>query len=248
MWKKTGYLILVLVFLMSVAGCAGSKGIDLTPEQRSHFGDLTKMAVYEKVYVEYGTYEPGITIDEITAKEISGDVYPTIRFSSKGSYTIQDESGVLYSGTFKVTGYSEGHGSGWDSCEITKPKNGLSTLPERSMVSEPEMEITESTTAETTVLTLESDVMIRLSKNYENDGYTIRVLDPAEEYEGCYDAIEYFMAYDDDELFAVYLYDSRAAAENAESMMFGGGPGRVESAESSTKIVEDSVLVVTYLK
>ena len=246
MRNKTAYLILVLAIILSVTGCAGGNKLDLTPEQRDLYSDLTKMAVYEKIYVGYGPLEPGITIDDITAEKIDGPVYPTIIFDSKGSYTIKDESGVLYSGTFKVRGHSEGHGSGWDSCEMTKPKNGFSTLPERSMVSE--QDIPESTTAETTVLTLDSDVMIRLSKKYENDGYSVRVLDPAEEFEGCYGAIEHFMAYDEGEMFDVYLYDSREAAENAEFMMFGDGSDRVKGVGATTKIVEDSVLVASYRK
>ena len=131
MIKKIGSLIIALAISLSLIGCAGKQAKELTPFERSNLESLAKGAVSFEVFSKYGI-EPGITVDTITAYDTQGDVYTRTDFTASGSYTVTDEAGDLYSGTFKVTGYSEGHGSGWDSCEITEPKNGTKVLPEQT--------------------------------------------------------------------------------------------------------------------
>ena len=134
MIRRIGYLIMILAVSFSMIGCTGKKAKDLTQREREFYQSLTQIAVYEKVNSLYGI-EPVTTVDDITAYESEPEenqVYARTEFTSTGSYTVKDGSGVTYSGTFKVTGHSVGHGDGWDSCEITPPTNGDMTLPELS--------------------------------------------------------------------------------------------------------------------
>ena len=131
MIKKIGCLIIVLAISLSLIGCTGKKAKELTPSERSNLESLAKGAVSFEVFNKYGL-EPGITVDTITAYDTKGDVYVRTDFTASGSYTVMDEAGDLYSGTFKVTGYIEGHGSYWDISEMTPPKNGTKVLPELS--------------------------------------------------------------------------------------------------------------------
>jgi hypothetical protein len=131
MFKRIGCLIIILTISLSLFGCAGNKSKELTQKEWSYFESLAKIAVASEVYSKYGS-EPGITVEKIDAYDIQGQVYVRTDFTATGSYTVYDESGKPFSGTFKVKGFSEGHGDGWDSCEITPPKNGMTTLPEQS--------------------------------------------------------------------------------------------------------------------
>ena len=240
--KRAGYLIIILAFALFLIGCGVKKESDLSSSQREYIESVTKLAVTSEVCSRYGLV-PGVTIDKISASDTSSDSYYHVDFKTTGSYTVADDSGSLYTGTFKVSGYDEAHGSGWDSCEITKPKNGASTLPEQSIVTEVTMP---ETTVQTTVMVLQSEKMIRLSKEYEKNGYSIMVCDPASEFENAYGALECFRAFNDQAYYEVYLYDSNEAASNAEYMMFGDSPDRTASNGAATKIVEDTVLVIEH--
>ena len=242
--KNIALLILILAAALSLAACGGNKKKELTASQKEHVDNITKMAVSSEVFTKYGL-EPGITIDEIKSYETNDhDIY-RLTFETSGSYTVM-ESGTMYSGTFKVKGYSVAHGSGWDSVTITDAKNGTRKLPEQSIVYETEGGQTSvQTTAEPV---LQSDAMIRLSKQYKNEGCNIQVLDPSEEFENCYGALEHFRAYSNDRYVEVFLYDSAEAAENAEFMMYGEGPDRLEGQAVSTKIVEGTILIAEYTK
>ena len=132
MGKKLVCLTAVLALALSLFGCADKKGKELTTEERSVCESVAKAAVSFEVYSKYGL-EPGITVENITASSKDGEVYVRTDFTATGSYTVQDETGNIYSGTFKVNGYSEGHGDGWDKCELTPPKSGSTTLPEQTM-------------------------------------------------------------------------------------------------------------------
>ena len=129
MVKRIGCLIIILTISLSLFGCAGNKAKELTPKERSFFEDLAKSAVNYEVYTKYG-YEPGITVETITAHDAQSSVYVRATFTATGSYTVYDESGKPFSGTFKVKGFSEGHGDGWDSCEISVPVSGSTELTE----------------------------------------------------------------------------------------------------------------------
>ena len=131
MIKKLSCLIVILAISLSLMGCTGKKAKELTPSERSNLESLAKGAVSFEVFSKYGI-EPGITVDTITAYDTKGDVYDRTDFTASGSYTVMDEAGDLYSGTFKVTGYIEGHGSYWDISEMTPPKNGTKVLPEQT--------------------------------------------------------------------------------------------------------------------
>ena len=242
MVKRAGSLIMVLAILVSLAGCRGKKPVELTPEENELIRGLTKTAVTMEALDTYG-YEPGVVIDKVDADKSKRDVYYRIDFTSSGTYSLKDDNGDLYTGRFTVKGYREGHGSGWDKCEITPPKNGSKALPAQS--TEAGQDISK-TTSETTVLTLRSEVMIKLSEKYKSDGYSIMVCDPETEYEKCYGAKEHFRAYKSDSLLEVYLYDSRAEAMTAQNKMFGGGDGRTTGAEAETEIVEKTVLVAKF--
>lgn len=245
MVKKAVSLFLTMVFALSLIGCAAKKN-ELTKEKRELCESLAKAAVSWEVITNYGL-EPGITVNNITAHEMQGSVYARIEFTATGSYTVMDDSGEMYSGTFKVKGYSEGHGDGWDSCEITPPKNGLKVLPE--IIPESAPETSETTAVETIVLELHSDVMINLSNQYISDGFRVDVFNPAGEFEQCYGAKEAFRAYTSEKLVYVYLYDSKEEAENAEFMMYRNTEGTVNGAfEANTYFIHDKVLVAELTK
>ncbi len=182
MVKRFGYLILILVMVFSLSGCSKGKEADLTPEQRAQCEMLAKTPVFHEVATKYGL-EPGITIDKLTAREIKGDVYNVynkITFEASGSYTVTGEDGVMYSGTFKSSGYIEGHGSGWDDCTITPPRNGLVTLPEKPV---------EETSEIPAVTETESDMPTTEPEKYEplmsfiNENVTLAgtIIDPPSE-------------------------------------------------------------------
>lgn len=242
--KRICYLIIALSLVLSFSGCGGKKGIDLSPAQSEYIESITNMAVTSEVYSRYGLV-PGMTIDETAVYDDSIDGFYHITFYTSGSYTVADDSGNLYSGTFKVKGYSEAHGSGWDSCDITEPRNGTKKLPEQSIVTE---ETLPETTVQTTVLVLQSETMIRLSKDYEKKGYSIMICDPASEFENAYGALECFRAFNDNAYYEVYLYDSNDAASNAEYMMFGEDSVRTASDGASTQIIEGTVLVIEHTR
>ena len=245
MVKKTVSLLLTMIFALSLIGCAAKKS-ELSKEKMDLCESLAKAAVSLEVNTNYGL-APGITIENISANEIQGSVYVRTEFTATGSYTVMDDSGEMYSGTFKVKGYSEGHGDGWDSCEITPPRNGLKVLPETIPESAPES--SETTAVETIVLELHSDIMINLSNQYISDGYKVDVFDPSGEFEQCYGAKEAFRAYASGKLAYVYLYDSKEEAENAEFMMYRNTEGTVNGgAEANTYFIHDKVLVAEFVK
>lgn len=134
MVKKLGYLILVLAVSFSIIGCTGKKAADITPEQRELFESLAKVSVWFEVIERYGM-EPVVTVSDINDVKVYKDqysVYTRYTFNASGNYTVQDDSGVIYSGTFNLGGYSEGHGGGCETVEITPPQNGSDTLHELS--------------------------------------------------------------------------------------------------------------------
>lgn len=243
MLKKTVSLFLAVFLSLALIGCGGKKK-ELTKEQREHFESLAQLFVSLEVYENYGI-QPGITVDDLTANDIKQpENYPYTRtnFTAKGSYTLRDESGTLYSGTFTVKGYTEGHGDGCDSCKITPPRNGLKTLPKIDPAST--TTTSETTTVETTVLELNNDVMINLSKQFKSDGYTVEIFDPSKEYEKCYGAKEAFRAHTSNKLVYVYLYDTKEEAENGEYMMYKNTEGTVNGVvKADTYFIHDKVLV-----
>ncbi len=242
--KCFGYLILFLAAAFVFAGCSSKKELDLSSSQQEYIENVTNFAVVSEVSSKYGIV-PGLTIDKMTAYDASYNDYYRIEFSTSGSYTVADDAGNLYTGTFKVNGYSESHGSGFDSCEITEPRNGITALPEQIIET---VETRPETTVETTVLVLQSEKMIKLSEDYEKDGYTIMIGDPSSDFENDYGALECFKAFNDQVFYEVYLYDSNDAALNAEYMMFGEGDDRTPSDGAVTKIIEETVLVVEHAR
>ena len=136
MVKRMCLLVMVMVISLSFFGCGGEGsgkkyGDGLDPEHVEFCELLARGAVSWEMFAKYGL-EPEVNIEKLTGKETDGDVYPRTTFAASGTYTVKGADGVTYSGTFKVTGYIEGHGSGWDSCEITQPKSGSNVLPELS--------------------------------------------------------------------------------------------------------------------
>ena len=245
--RRIGYGLIAFAVSLSLFGCKKKeKTVELTPEKKEFIESLTKSAVYEKAFELYGQ-QPGVLIKEISATDGSLGDYQRTDFVANGTYTVKDESGETYSGKFKASGYIEAHGSGWHCDELSPAKNGSTPLPTQAPV--PTTEATTQETVETSVLTLQSDVMIKLSKQYEKDGLRIRINDPEAEFDGCYGAKEYFQAFNDDHLYSVYLYDTHEAAENAEKMMFGdGASATTTSVDVSARIVEDTVLIAEYSK
>ena len=133
MFKKLMCLMVISFMSLSLIGCTGRKAVDLTPEQDEYVRSLIEMGVYHEVCSKYGL-EPGVTIDGINAYDDSdteSDLY-YMTFDADGSYTVVTGSDEVYSGTFTITGHIESHGAGTDSCEITPPRNGLTTLPEQT--------------------------------------------------------------------------------------------------------------------
>ena len=246
MGRRIGYTLLALALSLSLFGCEKKKTVELTPQKKEQIESLTRAAVHSKVYELYGL-EAGILIEEISITDSGTKSSPRTDFTSSGTYAVTDASGEIYSGKFKASGYIEAHGSSFHCDELTPAKNGSTPLP--TMAPEPTPEPTSRDTVETTALTLKSDVMLKLSKQYEQRGLQIRVMNPEDTIDGCYGAKEYFQAYGNDQLYSVYLYDTREAAENAEKKMFGSDPASTTvGANVTTQIVEDTVLIAEYKK
>jgi len=242
-FKQTVCLILVMTFSVFLFGCNSQKPMELSENDYRLVEEATRMGVSSEIFTKYGK-EPGLTIENVTAYDNSDSTFRNITFYATGSYAILESSGDLYSGTFKVMGHVEDHGFGCDECEVTEPKCGSATLPVQS-TAETE-KATSATTSETAKPELKSEEMIALSKQYQKDGYTIMVLDPANEFEQCYGALEHFRAYNNTILIEVYLYENAEAAENGKDMMFGEGPGRTSGAVPDTEIVNEKILVAKY--
>ncbi len=246
MGRRIGYTLLALALSLSLFGCEKKKTVELTPQKKEQIESLTRAAVHSKVYELYGL-EAGLLIEEISITDSGTKSSPRTDFTSSGTYAVTDASGEIYSGKFKASGCIEAHGSWFQCDELTPAKNGSTPLPTKAP--EPTPEPTSREAAETTVLTLKSDVMLKLSKQYEQDGLQIRVINPEDELDGCCGAKEIFQAYGNDQLYSVYLYDTREAAENAEKIMFGSDPASTTvGANVTTRIVEDTVLIAEYKK
>jgi len=247
MGRRIGYTLLALALSLSLFGCENKKTVELTPQKKEHIESLTRAAVHSKVYEVYGLEPSGILIEQISITDSGTKSSPHTDFTSSGTYSVTDASGEIYSGKFKASGYIEAHGSSFYCDELTPAKNGSTPLPTKAP--EPTPEPTSREAAETTVLTLKSDVMLNLSKQYEQDGLQIRVINPEDDSDGCCGAKEIFQAYGNDQLYSVYLYDTREAAENAEKIMFGSDPSSTTvGANVTTRIVEDTVLIAEYKK
>lgn len=242
MFKRIACTIFILFFSLSLIACENKT--EITPEQEGYIRSLVDLAVSVEVNEKYG-YVPNVIIDKIKATDRSDNGYFYLSFTAEGSYTVRDDYNVTYEGDFKVNGHIESHGEGWDSCDLTAPKNGTSVLPEIVRETAPS---TQATTIETTVLTLSSGEMIKLSDQYSSEGYMITIFDPSEEYDQCYGALECFRAYNENDLFVVFLYDSAEAAENAEYNMFGDREGTLQSVDVHTSIVNDRILIAEYHK
>jgi len=247
MGRRIGYTLLALALSLSLFACENKKTVELTPQKKEQIESLTRAAVHSKVYEVYGLEPSGILIEQISITDSGTKSSPHTDFTSSGTYSVTDASGEIYSGKFKTSGYIEAHGSSFHCDELTPAKNGSTPLPTMAPVST--TEATSRDAVETTVLTLKSDVMLKLSKQYEQDGLQIRVINPEDEPDGCYGAKEIFQAYGNDQLYSVYLYDTREAAENAEKIMFGSDPASTPvGANVTTRIVEDTVLIAEYKK
>lgn len=241
-FKKIACTIFILFFSLSLIAC--EKQADLNSQEEGYIRSLVDLAVKSEVMEKYG-YVPAVIIDKIKASDRTDDGFYYRTFTAEGSYTVRDDNDVTYEGHYKVNGHIESHGEGWDSCDLTAPKNGMSVLPEIVKETVP---TTQATTIETTVLTLSSGEMIRLSEQYSSEGYMITVFDPSGELDQCYGALECFRAYNKNTLFVVYLYDSAEAAENAEYNMFGNREGTLQSVDADTSIVNDRILIAEYHK
>lgn len=251
MFKKAVALFLTAVFALTLFGCGSKKekAAEFTPEQQANYESLARAAVTLEVFSKYG-YEPEVTVEKITDYKVTEDaVNPRTTFTATGTYSVTDGNGEEYTGTFTAKCFSEDHGSGWDSCEISVPKNGSKELPEFVLDFDTEPETSETTTAETTVLELVSDSMIDLSEQFISDGYKVDVLDPADAFDQYYGAKEAFRAYDSNTLIYVYLYDTKEEAENAEFMMYKNTEGTVSGVvEANTYFIADTVLVAEFTK
>lgn len=178
MFKKTGCLIILFSIIFSLISCSGKKELELSSDQKEFYTSIVMSGLYEKVIGKYGV-TPRYAIDDMKAYEIKhsedmNNPYDRIEFVAGGTYFVDDEDGVTYSGTFKVKGFTEGHGSGWDSCDITAPKNGMTVLPEKE--TEQTTETTVEDTAETTIYQPLSDYvnenvgkMTKITEVFESD-------------------------------------------------------------------------------
>ena len=150
----------------------------------------------------------------------------------------------------KMRGYN-GH-TGLDEVEITEPKCGKETFPTQSsgvtiiVDGIPTEEKTTQTTAETTKPELKNEDMITLAESYKKAGYSIMIKDPSNEHQQCYGAIEHFRAYNNTKFYDVFLYENAEAAENAQYMMYGEGPDRLNGATPDTQIVNERILIAEY--
>ena len=242
-FKQSVCLILVLAFSVFLFGCNSQKPMELSENDYNLVEEATRMAVSHELLSKYGK-DAGLTIEKTTAYNNGDTKFRSFTFYTTGSYAVLDSSGKLYNGTFKVMGHVEEHGFGYDECEVSEPKCGSETLPTLS-TTETE-EATSNTTTETSKPEIKSDDMNQMAEAYKKAGYTIMILNPADEFEQCYGALEHFRAYNNTRLVEVYLYENTEAAENAKNMMFGEGPDRTSGAVPDTEIVNDRILVAEY--
>ena len=150
MGKRIVCLITVIAVSLSLFGCSDRKSKELTNSERELFTSLTKAAVSFEINTRYTRSEPDVTVEEITAYETDGSPYSRTDFTATGYYSVKAEDHDTYFGTFEVSGFSEGHGSGWDSCEITTPTHGFKELREKTVETTADPDVTtESTTMPT---------------------------------------------------------------------------------------------------
>lgn len=171
MGKKAACLVVIVALAVSVLGCA-QKPMELTPQQRTNLTEVAKFGVYNKVYTTYGL-EPGITVEDITAHDVSINDYYKLEFTAKGTYAVKADNDEYYTGTFTVTGYWEAHGAGTDKCDITAPKNGSKTLPEKPIVQETEAAADTTTTTEPTEFTIYQPLAEYINANTSSMGRII---------------------------------------------------------------------------
>ena len=171
MGKKAACLAVIVALAVSVLGCA-QKPMELTPQQRTNLTEVAKFGVYNKVYTTYGL-EPGITVEDITAHDVSINDYYKLEFTAKGTYAVKADNDEYYTGTFTVTGYWEAHGAGTDKCDITAPKNGSKTLPEKPIVQETEAAADTTTTTEPTESTIYQPLAEYINANTSSMGRII---------------------------------------------------------------------------
>ena len=243
-FRRIVCLTLVLALSAFLFGCNSKKKKELSENDYKLVESATRLTVISEVMAKYGK-EPGMTIEKTTAYDNGDTQFRDFTFYTSGSYALIDSSGQVYSGTFKVMGHIEPHGTGVDEVEITEPKCGKETFPTQSS-EETKETTTKATTAETTKPDIKNDDMITLAESYKKAGYAIMVIDPSTEHEQCYGAIEHFRAYNNTKLYEVYLYESAEAAENAKNMMFGEGPDRTSGAAPETQIVNERILIAEY--
>lgn len=171
MGKKAACLVVIVALAVSVLGCA-QKPMELTPQQRTNLTEVAKFGVYNKVYTTYGL-EPGITVEDITAHDVSINDYYKLEFTAKGTYAVKADNDEYYTGTFTVTGYWEAHGAGTDKCDITAPKNGSKTLPEKNIVQETEAAADTTTATEPTESTIYQPLAEYINANTSSMGRII---------------------------------------------------------------------------
>ena len=171
MGKKAACLAIIVALAVSVLGCA-QKPMELTSQQRTNLTEVAKFGVYNKVYTTYGL-EPGITVEDITAHDVSINDYYKLEFTAKGTYAVKADNDEYYTGTFTVTGYWEAHGAGTDKCDITAPKNGSKTLPEKPIVQETEAAADTTTTTEPTESTIYQPLTEYINANTSSMGRII---------------------------------------------------------------------------
>lgn len=171
MGKKAACLAVIVTLAVSVLGCA-QKPMELTLQQKTNLTEVAKFGVYNKVYTTYGL-EPGITVEDITAHDVSINDYYKLEFTAKGTYAVQADNDEYYTGTFTVTGYWEAHGAGTDKCDITAPKNGSKTLPEKPIVQETEAAADTTTTTEPTEFTIYQPLAEYINANTSSMGRII---------------------------------------------------------------------------
>ena len=243
-FKQSVCLILVLAFSVFLFGCNSQKKKELSENDYNLVEEATRMAVSHELLSKYGK-DAGLTIEKTTAYDNADSKFRDFTFYTTGSYAILDSSGKLYNGTFKVMGHVEEHGFGYDECEVSEPKCGSETLP--TLNSEETKETTtKATTAETTKPELKNEDMITLAESYKKAGYSIMIKDPSNEYQQCYGAIEHFRAYNNTKFYDVFLYENAEAAENAQYMMYGEGPDRLNGAHPDNQIVNERILIAEY--
>ena len=243
-FRRIVCISLVLALSAFLFGCSSKKQKELSENDYKLVESTTRLAVVTEVLEKYGK-EPGMTIEKTTAYDNGDTKIRDFTFYTSGSYVLIDSSGQVYSGTFKVMGHIEPHGTGLDEVEITEPKCGKETFPTQSS-EETKETTTKATTAETTKPELKNDDMITLAETYKKAGYSIMIKDPSNEHQQCYGAIEHFRAYNNTKFYDVFLYENAEAAENAQYMMYGEGPDRLNGAHPDTQIVNERILIAEY--